>query len=228
MALHIRTHRKAFAVLLFVFVACMPLVLQRVSASSGGPTITVVGDSITASYNDHAGDERQGWWSMVGRRYSADVTTYAEPGSGYLRRGNDCRGTRFYERPLALLTRSPDVMIIEGGRNDWLDCRRGNYVISSTREVRRAVDRYLDDVRMLVKSSTRIIVLGPVWGPRDAGHEARIRAIVERAAAAHGMEFVDTSNVLNPSRVLDGTHPNRAGSKALAQRVMAAIGLQLT
>ncbi|MCW2746879.1 MAG: hypothetical protein JWP10_21 [Nocardioidaceae bacterium] len=227
MTRQIRTHRRAFAVLLFVLVACMPLVLQRVSASSNEPTITVVGDSITASYNNRVGDARQGWWSMVGRHYGADVTTYAEPGSGYLRRGDDCRGTRFYERPLALLTRSPDVMIIEGGRNDWLDCRRGNYVISSTRAVRRAVNRYLDDVRMVVKPSTRIIVLGPVWGPRDAGHEARIRAIVERAAVAHEMEFVDTSNVLNRARVLDGTHPNRAGSKALARRVMAAIGPQL-
>ncbi len=35
--------------------------------------IVVVGDSITARYNDRPGDAMQGWWSIVGRHYDATV-----------------------------------------------------------------------------------------------------------------------------------------------------------
>ncbi len=66
--------------------------------------IVVVGDSITARYNDQPGDAMQGWWSIVGRHYDAQVTTYAQSGSGYLRPGRMCTGDRFIDRQSAFTT----------------------------------------------------------------------------------------------------------------------------
>ncbi len=103
------------------------------SANGGEPSadsavaprgIVVVGDSITARYNDKPGDAMQGWWSIVGRHYDAKVTTYAQSGSGYLRPGQLCTGNRFIDRQQAFTGEAPSLFIIEGGRNDWADVRR--------------------------------------------------------------------------------------------------------
>lgn len=216
--------RRALVLPLLAVMLCAPVVVQRVAVSADGPTVTVVGDSITANYNDQEGDDLEGWWSMVGRRYGAEVTTYAESGSGYLRPGGLCDGSRFIDRPLALMSGSPDVMIIEGGRNDWADCEGERYWRAADPDVRSAVDEYLDVVASSLGSATRVIVLGPVWGPKDSRHEERIRAIIESSADSHDMEFIDTRGVLPAEHVMDGTHPNRRGSAALARRVIDGIG----
>lgn len=68
------------------------------AAASLPQGIVVVGDSITALYDDEPGSPAQGWWSFVGRRFNVDVTTYAQSGSGYLRLGDLCTGDRFIDR----------------------------------------------------------------------------------------------------------------------------------
>ena len=72
-------------VALFCVIVLAPLTVQRVKASAGGPTVAVIGDSITARYHDQPGDARPGWWSVVGRNYRVHVTTSAPSGSGFVR-----------------------------------------------------------------------------------------------------------------------------------------------
>lgn len=201
----------------------VPPVAQRVNAA-GGPTIAVVGDSITARYNDDPGDARQGWWSMVGRHYHHHVSTFAESGSGFQRRGNGCSGTRFADRLQALRHTEPRVVIVEGGRNDWATCSSAGLTPSLNSRVQSAADRFLTQLRTIVPTSTQIYVLGPPWGPVDAGQSERITAIIKGSAERHGMQFIDTAGVFAGRRTVDGIHPNRAGNRALAERVIAALG----
>ncbi len=227
-----RTAVRTPIVIALVLAALLGPFLAR-SAIGGEPSvlssvaprgIVVVGDSITARYNDNPGDDNQGWWSIVGRHYDAKVTTYAQSGSGYLRPGHLCTGNRFIDRQQAFVGDPPSIFIVEGGRNDWAVCKGVQFVTSSDEAVEHAVDTYLDTLRTFLPRSTRIIVMGPPWGPLDTANGERVTAIIKASAASHGFEFIPTTGVLTETRVLDGVHPNRSGSVAIANRVINALG----
>ena len=197
---------------------------ERVTVSRIAPRgIVVVGDSITARYNDEPGDAMQGWWSITGNHFHAKVTRYAQSGSGYLRPGHACTGNRFIDRPDAYAGPAPSLLIVEGGRNDWAACEDGQFVIASNDLIEHAVDRYLDTLQTFLPRSTRIVVLGPPWGPLDHANQVRVTAIIQAQAKQHGIEFISTRGALTADRVLDGVHPNRQGSLAIARRVIAAL-----
>jgi lysophospholipase L1-like esterase len=197
---------------------------ERVAVSRIAPRgIVVVGDSITARYNDEPGDQRQGWWSITGDHFHAQVTRYAQSGSGYLRPGLACTGNRFIDRPDAYAGQAPSLLIVEGGRNDWAACEDGQFVKASDDMIEHAVDRYLDTLQTFLPKSTRIVVLGPPWGPLDRADGARVTAIIRSQAEQHGIEFISTRGALTADRVIDGVHPNRQGSLAIARRVIAAL-----
>lgn len=185
--------------------------------------IVVVGDSITARYNDKPGDPDQGWWSVTARHFDAKVRTYAQSGSGYLRPGHRCTGNRFIDRSQAFTGEAPSIVLVEGGRNDWAKCVQGVFVPSTDAEVHHAVDTYLDVLQTYLPPTTRIIVLGPPWGPLDRSEGRRVTAIVRAEAAAHGLQFISTAGSLTTDRVVDGIHPNRDGSLAIARHVIRAL-----
>lgn len=186
--------------------------------------IVVVGDSITARYSDDAGSPDQGWWSFVGRRFDADVRTFAESGSGYQREGMSCTGETFGQRTAAFSGRPPSVFIIEGGRNDWATCHRGRSVRSTDADVQTAVVSYLRLAKQQLPETTRIVVLGPPWGELHPWEMRRVTSIVRTAAQREGLEYVGTHGTLDqPGRTDDGVHPTRAGSQALGERVIGAL-----
>lgn len=185
--------------------------------------IVVVGDSITARYNDEPGDAEQAWWSIAADHFDARVTTYAQSGSGYLRPGHACTGDTFIDRAEAYAGPAPSVFIVEGGRNDWSICRDERYVTAPDSAIEHAVDRYLDTLRTFLPRSTRVVIVGPPWGPLDPTNGLRVTSIIKAQAARHDMEFVSTGGALTPERVLDGVHPNRPGSLAIARRVIRAL-----
>lgn len=228
-----RAARPVPIVIAMLLVACVAPILVWQSAQGGErrlPStlaphgIVVVGDSITARYNDTPGDARQGWWSIVGDRYDARVMTFAQSGSGYLRPGRACTGNRFIDRQQAFTGRAPSLFIIEGGRNDWSICKDGLYVPASDAAISHAVDRYLSTLQTFLPPSTRIIVMGPPWGPLDREYGLRVTRIIKAAAMHHKVQFVSTAGALNTYRVIDGVHPNLAGSRAIAKRVIHALG----
>lgn len=222
--------RSAIVALVLALVAGPFLAWQGAQGGQSRPVsaiaphgIVVVGDSISARYNDEPGDAHQAWWSVTARRFDAEVRTYAQSGSGYLRPGLRCSGNRFIDRPAAYTGEPPSILIIEGGRNDWARCVDGTFVWSTDAEVKHAVDTYLDVLRAHLPSSTRIVVLGPPWGPLDQTNGDRITRIVRTSAQDHGFQFVSTHGALTADRVVDGIHPNRAGSLAIARRVIRAL-----
>src|SRR5688500_278340 len=189
---------------------------QRAPNGPFKAAIVVVGDSITAEYNDDEGDDLEGWWSMVGRHFGAHVTTHAQSGSGYLRQGLACSGDRFVDRAEAYRGTAPSLFIVEGGRNDWASCIEGRHVEAPDAEIASAVDHYLDVLQANLPASTRIIVLGPPWGTFDQLGRNRITAIVHEAATSHGLQYGATVGTIDRrERLLDGVHPSRAGSRAI-------------
>jgi lysophospholipase L1-like esterase len=185
--------------------------------------IVVVGDSISARYDDDPGSADQAWWSVTGRRFDATVRTYAQSGSGYLRPGHRCTGNRFIDRPDAYTGPAPSIVVVEGGRNDWARCVDGALVPATDAEVRHAVSTYLDVLTTYLPRSTRIVVLGPPWGPLARADGVRVTRIVRDEARAHGLQFVSTAGALTADRVVDGVHPNRDGSLAIARRVIRGL-----
>lgn len=225
-----RSRRGAVAtVVLALVIAVVPFLAWQ--GADGGPTfetrsasdIVVVGDSITARYEDSAGSPNQGWWSFVGRHARARVDTYAQSGSGFLRRGARCNGTTFAERSAAFDRPAPAMFIIEGGRNDWAVCRDGQVAQATNAEIVAAVRAYLELVDDALPPSTRVIVLGPPWGPLQPIERVVVTSVVRQSAERHGFEFIDTTGTLPAENVLDGVHPNRAGNIAIARRVIAAL-----
>ena len=224
--------RRLLGVALALTVAAAPYLLWQ-GAAQGGQThpvstlaphgITVVGDSITARYNDSPGDEYQAWWSFVGRTFDAQVTTYAQSGSGYLRPGHRCGGNRFIDRTDAYSGEAPSIVIVEGGRNDWAYCVDGMFRPASSQLLEHAVSTYLTTLQTHLPSSTRIIVLGPPWGPFQRVQGQRITRIIQAQARTHDVQFIDLSGTLTAEHVVDGIHPNRAGSAAIARRVVSAL-----
>lgn len=96
------------------------------------PTIMVIGDSITARYNDIPGHANRGWWSFVGESLGANMTTWAESGTGILARGGAkyCKlmdknplTTHGYRTKRALRWYKFDGLIVEVGANDWRRCK---------------------------------------------------------------------------------------------------------
>ena len=200
-----------------------PLAGGSATASDGasaGPRLIVVGDSITASYNDDDGDERQGWWSMVGRHLNLQVIRSAQAGSGYIRRGTErCDGTRFYDRRKDL--HGADIVIIEGGRNDWKRCGTDIATVG-IHDVRAAVDKFLDWVDSQPVANRSVYLMSP-WGPRDQLAGITMTQIIQTEADSHGFQFIDTWGALSdkPGRTYDGIHPTLAGSTSLYRNVMA-------
>ena len=223
--------RTPIVVLLALVLVLTPLLARNAAGGKASATsvvarrgIVVVGDSITARYNDQPGDGMQGWWSMVGRHYDAKVTTYAQSGSGYLRPGEMCSGNRFIDRQAAFTGAAPSLFIIEGGRNDWAECEGHHFVTAPDATIEHAVDGYFSTLRTFLPRSTRIIVMGPPWGPADPENGKRVTAIIQSLAEKHGLEFISTTGALTQRRVVDGVHPNRLGSVAIANRVISALG----
>jgi lysophospholipase L1-like esterase len=197
-----------------------------VPAPASAPTITVVGDSITAWFDDEPGGLKQGWWSMLGRDLGASVTTLAEGGSGMNVRGKSCRGTTFGQRLAAI--EPSDYVIIQGGRNDLATCTAAGVKKSLPRAKRReGIERYLARLGRRVDElgipRRHVLVMSP-WGRTDRrrGHQIQSYLRLYSNRNHEGFTYVETRMLPERMRV-DDKHPNRVGNAYLAAAVHRAI-----
>lgn len=185
-------------------------------------SMVVVGDSISASYNDEPGSPLQAWWSLVARELGYTATVLAEAGSGYQRPGAGCTGTAFGDRPGVFDQPPPDLVVVEGGRNDWARCDGTDLVEVDPGVVLAAADDFLGRLTRAYPEA-RIVVLAPPWGPLQLRYADDVTAAVETAADRHGCEFVRMDGVLPEERTPDGVHPDLGGSQAIAETVLRAL-----
>jgi lysophospholipase L1-like esterase len=194
--------------------------------AAGGPSITVVGDSITSWFRDEPGSVSQGWWSMMGRDLGASVVTYAEGGSGMNIRGNNCHGTTFGQRLRSL--RTTDYLIIQGGRNDMSTCgvdgaKKALLPAKQKAGIKRYLARLGDRVDALGIPRSHVLVVSP-WGKSDRDRGYKIQGWLRLFSNRNheGFTYVETKTL--PSRsTFDNKHPNREGSLYIARVMERAI-----
>lgn len=188
---------------------------------AGHGTMLVIGDSYSSYYGDLT-TRYPGWWAHVGAQLGLRADLLAVGGTGFLARRLECDGESYDERLAGAVAQDPTVLVIEGGRNDWNRCVDGRAVESTRAEITAAVDDFFDRLSATWAQAGRrpgdIYVLSP-WGEARS-HKARvIRPIVREAARAHGFTWITTTR-LTRAEAPDGTHPNNAGSRVLADEVL--------
>lgn len=198
--------------------------------------VLVMGDSISAGirYSAHSGDPERprAWWAYVAEAASlppSEVMRSAESGSGVLMRGSarngiTCSGSTFGERLGDIETTRPDIVLVEVGRNDVRACD-GPRPRPATQDERRATAiRFFDDLARAVDRQgvdrANVYVLTP-WGSVQSPAQVAVTTLYEALARARGFAWVPVP-ALAASHTTDGTHPNAAGSRAIAVSVMRA------
>jgi len=186
------------------------------------PKVLFIGDSMTSLYNNKVGDYHRGWWSYVAAAKGWTPMKDAEYGSGYLRRGNSCTGTRFEHRLPTVTERKPDVIVVAGGRNDGKKCVAGKLVGATTSELTRVVDTYFAELSATAKAIgvDKVYVVSPWAGDFSTGY--KVRAVIRDAARAYGFTWITTA-FMPRSYTTDGMHQNATGNRWLRDQVLAGM-----
>ena len=202
-------------------------IAEDTTDTTPGPSILVIGDSITSWFRDEPGSASQGWWSILARDpaiAASSITTYAEGGSGMNTRGNKCGGTTFGQRNSSI--QKVDFLIIKGGRNDYSACdsknRRKKLTRAKQRDGIKAYFERLDRrVTQLGITKKHVLVVTP-WGKSQRAIGDDIQTWVSRYARREGFTYV-TTKTLPTSKTIDDKHPNRAGNEYLAATMKRAL-----
>lgn len=215
---------------LLVFIVAAMLVLAP--ATSAGaveddrPTVLVVGDSISAWYNDTPGSDSRAWWSFVAEHYGLRPIVTAEAGSGYWALGNKCTGTRFGGRLSAIKRERPDRVIVAGGFNDDHGCLNGRKVPIKQASTKKAIRSYLTalarEADAIGLPRDHIAVFTP-WGTLKKTTHTWTWREQKAVAESLGMTYL-TVRFLDNHQLRDKIHPNLKGSEKLAERVIITLG----
>jgi lysophospholipase L1-like esterase len=206
------------------------------------PKLLIFGDSFTAgpdvpgeADNDIVGSDRRGWWSYLAADLGYRPILSAEPGSGFLKNGLECAGTVYGDRINRMLSVRPDLLVIEGGRNDFNYCvtrtsratgvpiTTYDTVHSDRAAVQAAVSNYLAEVKKMAKriglAPDHVYITMP-WGGTILDRRPMINDALIVAARTEGFTYVEIPPLTAAER-FDDTHPNRVGSKAIFQHFVS-------
>lgn len=188
-----------------------------------GLTINAIGDSYIAS-----NDKEIKWPELMNRKYSLDLHNYGIGGcsvSNFITDRNP-----MCERYTSMLNNDPDIVIVEGGRNDFNNkVPVGSVNSTDTKTYSGALNVIIDGLQE--KYPNAMFVCISVWNfPDTAGneltHEDYVNAM-KAVAEAQGAYFFDSSDVsitgVDMSNALfrsqycrnpdDPSHLNNEGSK---------------
>jgi lysophospholipase L1-like esterase len=183
-----------------------------------GSAAVFLGDSFTSGWNG-AGIGDHGWPRLVGAARGWQTVNLAVAGSGFVNPG-------WTNQPIGALVASavrhdPDVIVLAGGHNDSR---------SSVSATARAADDVIDRLRASAPDAL-LVVVAPIW--QDGNPPRRCLVLRDRLrdkAAAVGAVFIDpladgwfsgnAHRLIGP----DGLHPNDAGHRLIADRVLAVLG----
>lgn len=208
-------------------------------AADDRPHIMVIGDSYSARYTDETGSTARAWWSYLREDLDAQLTVAAESGAGILMRGSGCKGKRLgdYSTLERLKAASPDILIVEGGANDWGHCVNGLRTshMKTPTLIKGWVDRYFKQLAKDTKSAgiaKKNVYVSSFWATQN-GEKTRTTIVnyYRAAAKANGFTWVEMPR-LEQRHTLDAelgngdrTHPNISGSRELFYRFMSTSDL---
>ena len=155
-----------------------------------GKQVVVIGDSWSAGL----GLDRPGrsWPS----RLSGRVHVAGFSGSGFSEHASDCPGVAFADRAPNALLRGADLVIVEGGLNDF---------DQPAADVRTGFARLMAQLQ-----GYRVVVVGPATAPSRARAIPRVDTLLASLTQQYDVPYVATSG-LHLSYLPDRLHLTRAG-----------------
>jgi acyl-CoA thioesterase-1 len=172
--------------------------------TGSGERVVVVGDSWSAGLGlDHPA---QSWPSRLpGRVHVAGFS-----GSGFSEKASPCGRVSFADRAPAALKNGADLLVVEGGLNDFDRTRA---------EIKAGFARVMAEA-----APYRTVVVGPAMAPARAKAVPRVDRLLARLSAKYGVPYLSMVDVELPY-LRDRLHPQPAGHRifgdAVADRIAA-------
>jgi lysophospholipase L1-like esterase len=181
------------------------------------PTVAVVGASFAAGIG--AGSPEHAWPADLGRLLHWRVVVSADPGAGFVARGDHDRGP--FDRlagALDLPKLQPDLVIVQGGHDDIGASQA--LIGQRVRELIDTIHRQAPGAKIGVLS-----VFCDQQGPTKAQRESD-STIVDSARRADPsvLIFDPLAGHWQFPRIHDHLHPTPAGHQDIANRLAAALG----
>ncbi|MEV6176142.1 SGNH/GDSL hydrolase family protein [Streptomyces sp. NPDC052016] len=184
----------------------------RADAAAPRLKLFVLGDSI-AGGSAQGGKGPHGWPSLVAKQLGLTLRLDGKGGTGYTTGGRQKGGRPYPQRVKDAVAAKPDVVIVEGSRNDGGPTKTRAAAADTLRRLRAGLPR------------ARILVVGPIYSyPKPIGSHP-IDEAVSAAAAQLGIRYVSAVRrgwfTGSAHRFIgsDGVHPTNAGHAYLAQRI---------
>jgi len=178
---------------------------QRAGMVTGaGERVVVIGDSWSAGLGlDHPA---QSWPSRLpGRVHVAGFS-----GSGFSEKASPCGAVSFADRAPVALKNGADLVVVEGGLNDYDRTRA---------EIKAGFARV-----MATTAPYRTVVVGPATAPSRAAQVPRVDRLLGRLSAKYGVGYVSTADLDLPY-LDDRLHLTPSGHRtfgdAVAERIAA-------
>jgi acyl-CoA thioesterase-1 len=177
---------------------------QRLLTGTGtGRKVVVIGDSYSTGIGLHS--DQLAWTSQVPGR----VRVFGFGGSGFSRTASGCRSVAYDQRAPAALRTKPDLVVIEGGLNDF------------DQPVSRIKAGYR---RLLAEVGNRpAVVIGPAHAPDRAARAVRVDTLLRAEAKRSGTPYVSMIKY-RFSYLHDGIHLTANGHRKYGAIVAAALG----
>ena len=188
----------------------------RQSAGTATPLLGVIGASFSAGVG--AGNRRDAWPEDLGRRLGWRVAVVADPGAGYVNRGNGDRGpfSRLASE-LDLDRLDPTAIIIQGGHDD---------IGRPLPLIRDRVERLVTEIHREAPHALLIVLSVFVAGKQPSTAAVATDRTIVAAARRTDPEVV----VVDPlaghwhfPRTGDRLHPTAAGHRWIARRLAVVL-----
>ena len=181
------------------------------------PTLAVVGASFAAGIG--AGSPEHAWPADLGRLLHWRVVVSADPGAGFVSRGDHGRGP--FDRlagALDLPTLHPGLVIVQGGHDDIGQPQ--SVIAQRVRALIDTIHRQVPGARIAVLS-----VFCDQQGPTKAQRETDATIIdAARRADPSVLVFDPLAGNWQFPRIHDHLHPTPAGHQDIANRLAAELG----
>jgi acyl-CoA thioesterase-1 len=167
-----------------------------------GQRVVVIGDSWSAGL----GLERSvvSWPS----RLSGAVHVAGFSGSGFGEHASTCGAVSFADRASAALSRGADLVVVEGGLNDY---------DQPDADIRDGFARLMETL-----AGERVVVIGPATAPARAGAVPHVDALLASLAKRYGVGYVQTTGLDLPY-LDDRLHLTPAGHQQFGDFVAGQI-----
>ncbi|MCW2791390.1 MAG: hypothetical protein JWO76_488 [Nocardioides sp.] len=172
------------------------------AVTGSGERVVVIGDSYSAGLG--LASPASSWPS----RLPGAVQVAGFSGSGFSTGASDCAGVSFADRAPAALRRGADLVVVEGGLNDY---------DQPAAAIRSGFARLLREL-----PGPRVLLVGPALAPSRAAAVPRVDALLARLAERHGIAYLRMSGLDLPY-LGDGLHLTPAGHRAFGDYVAAHL-----